>query len=557
MLKNIGNHLWLLWMCGCLLTFSAQAAEIQVSVDRNSVKLNESFQITFSASEQPDGSPDFAALETNFEILNQQRSSNMSWVNGKNSRSEQWVVNVMPKQSGDLLIPPIAFGSDRSKPLRIKVTDTPQTPSSNEDVFLEVAVTPENPYVQSQVLYTLKLFRRVQITQASLTEPEIKDAVVEKLGEDSTYSTQINGMDYWVTERQYAIFPQQSGLLTIAPLTMTAEVVTSQRPRFNGFFNRQMSETRRVSSKAITLNVQPVPKSFTGSAWLSAESLKLEESWSDTRLQSKVGEPLTRTITLTAKGTTVGQLPELSSKTPIDGIKTYPDQPVLKEDKQSDGLIAVREEKIAYIPSKAGEFTLPALTISWFNSNRQKTEIARLPEVKITALGTGNQSVTAPSSTKPQSQTDSLQTVSVSTNDNLFWQGLSGFLSLGWLLTSLLFYRHSRRKSSVDNKLIHQENEDKAEKALKVACQQHNAQSAKQALLQWGKQQFAADNLTTVASYCTESLRNEIVLLNQCLYADKSATWNGQALWQAFSKKNAIKTDIAKQDTALEPLYRL
>lgn len=548
---------WIVLLCGCLLSLSVQAAEIQVSVDRNPVSLNESFQITFSASDQPDANPDFTPLETNFEIINQQRSSNMSWVNGKSSRNEQWVVNLMAKQSGELLIPPIAFGSDSSSPMRIKVTDAPQTSSSHEDVFLDVEVTPETPYVQSQVLYTLKLFRRVQITQASLTEPEIKDAVVEKLGEDSNYTTQINGMDYWVTERKYAIFPQQSGVFTIAPLTLTAEVVTNQRPRFNGFFNRQLSETRRISSKAITLNVQPVPKSFTGPAWLSAESLKLEESWSDNRLQSKVGEPLTRTITLTAKGTTVGQLPELSDKTPIDGIKTYPDQPVLKEDKQSDGLIAIREEKIAYIPSKAGKFTLPALTINWFNSRSQKTEVARLPEITITALATGNQPVTAPPPPSAQLPADSLQTTSTATSDSLFWQGLSGCLALGWLLTSIMFYRRSRPKSSVDKKLKPKSIDGEGQKALKIACQQHNPQAAKLALLQWGKQQFAADNLTSIARYCIEPLRDEIVLLNEYLYADKSANWDGQALWQAFSKANTIKPDMDKQDTALEPLYRL
>ena len=558
MIGNNCKRSWIMLVSGCLLALSVQAAEIRVSVDRNPVSLNESIQITFTASDQPNDTPDFAPLETNFEILNQQRSSNMSWVNGKSSRNEQWVVSVMAKHSGELLIPSIAFGSDSSKPMQIKVTDAPQAPSSNEDVFLDVAIAPEHPYVQSQVLYTLKLFRRVQITQASLTEPEIKDAVVEKLGEDSTYSTQINGIDYWVTERKYAIFPQQSGLFTIAPLTLTAEIVANQRPRFNGFFNRQMTETRRVASKAVTLNVQPVPKSFTDPAWLSAESLKLEESWSDNRLQIKVGEPLTRTITLTAKGTTVGQLPELSDKTPIDGIKTYPDQPVLKEDKQSDGLIAVREEKIAYIPSKAGEFTVPALTISWFNTKNQKVEVASLPAVTIQALATGNQPiVTAPPSTQLQQQPESVQPIPVSTIDSLFWQGLSGFLTFGWLLTSLMFYRRSRHKPSSDKKLTPKAAVDEEQKALKIACQQHHPQAAKRALLQWGKQQFAADNLTSIARYCSQPLQDEIVLLNQCLYADKPTNWNGQALWQAFSKTNTIKKDMAKQDTALEPLYRL
>lgn len=547
----------LLFVCGYWLAWPAWAAEIQVSVDRNPVNLNESFQITFSASAEPDGSPDFSPLRENFEILNQQRSSNASWINGKSSRTEQWALNVMAKQAGELLIPPIAFGSDTSKPIKVMVTDAPATASSNEEVFLEVQATPEDPYVQSQVLYTLKLYRRVQITQASLNEPEIKDAVVEKLGEDSTYSTQVNGMDYWVTERKYAIFPQQSGSLTIAPLTLTAEVVSTQRPRFNGFFNRQITETRRVSSKAISLNVRPIPQEYRDPVWLSAESLELTESWSDNGLQTKEGEPLTRTIRLTAKGTTVGQLPELAGQLAIDGIKTYPDQPLLNEDKQSDGLMAVREEKIAYIPSKTGAYTLPALTISWFNSKTQKTEVARLPEVTIKALPAADASQpTAPASTSLQTQTDVATPAAPAADQVRVWQGISAFLALGWLST-LLWWQVRRKQRPVEKQAVQNTAEPHDDKALKLACKNNDPQAAKTALLNWGKHRFAADSLTGIADHCAETLRNEILALNRCLYAADPTDWQGQPLWQAFNQADSAPQDGKMQTDALQPLFRL
>ncbi|WP_230874613.1 BatD family protein [Methylomonas sp. LL1] len=558
MLKN-NRYIWLYWfLCGFLLTFQAAAAEIQVSVDRNPVNLSESFQITFSAGEPPDGSPDFAPLLQNFEILNQQRSSNVSWVNGKSSRNEQWLVSVIARQSGELLIPPIAFGADSSKPLKVVVNDAPLTTSSSDEVFLEVQVTPEKPYVQSQVLYTLKLYRRVQITQASLNDPEIKDAVVEKLGEDSTYSTQVKGMDYWVTERKYAIFPQQSGIFTIEPLTLTAEVVANQNPRFNGFFNRQITESRRVSSKAITLNVQPVPASFTGPAWLSAESLELSQSWSDDRLQGKVGEPLTRTIKLTAKGATVGQLPELAGQSGIDGIKTYPDQPLLREDKSSDGLNAVREEKIAYISSKPGEYTLPALTINWFNTKTQKTEVAHLAEVRIKALATEDSQPAATAPSQAQIEPGHQQASPVSATDgNLLWQALSGFLGLGWLLTMVWFFRDKRQKSPVDKMPVVEAARLDQQTALKKACQQNNPHAAKQALLDWGRRQFAADNLTAVADCCSGPLSEEILALNHVLYSGEQQAWDGEALWRAFSKQDSTPNKNPIESDTLQPLYRL
>ncbi|MBS4052942.1 MAG: protein BatD [Methylomonas sp.] len=552
---------WLLAVSGWLLACAALAADIRVSIDRNPVGLNESFQITFTAAETPDGNPDFTPLRANFEILNQERSTNMSWVNGKSSRTEQWVVSVMAKQPGELLIPPIAFGADSSQPGKVSVSDASQAqPGGNDEVFLTVEVTPDKPYVQSQVLYTLKLYRRVQITQASLNDPEIKDALVEKLGDDSTYSTQINGMDYWVTERKYAIFPQQSGLFTIAPLTLTAEVVSNannRRPRFNGFFNRQMTETRRVSSDAITLNVLPVPPSFTDPAWLSAESLELKETWSAQSLQTKVGEPLTRTITLTAKGATVGQLPELSKPPAIQGIKTYPDQPLLKEDKQSDGLIAVREEKIAYIAGQPGRYTLPALAISWFNTKTQQTEVARLPALELTALGASGNSQAAMPDAQPQQQPAAEAPGPDVSGNALFWQALSGFLGLGWLTHLLWLYRRAKIPRVSEPLQSEKQAKSDRQKPLKTACLHNNPQAAKQALLEWGRQHFAADNLTALADRCAEPLRAEIQLLNQYLYSAAQTDWDGRPLWDAFSKTGIAAKTHSEPDEVLAPLYKI
>ncbi|OAI07467.1 hypothetical protein A1353_07245 [Methylomonas methanica] len=566
MINSMHKHYCAGILFGLLMLLSAaiQAAEIQVAVDRNPVGLNESFQITFTASDDPDGNPDFAPLQENFEILSQQRSSNSSWVNGKSSRSEQWIVRAMAKQAGELFIPPIAFGADSSKPLKLVVNENTAAPQGNDDIFLEVAATPEQPYVQSQVLYTLKLFRKVQITQASLSEPEIKDALVEKLGEDSTYATQIKGVDYWVTERKYAIFPQQSGVFTIAPLILNAEYMSNQRqPRFNGFFNRPDTETRRVASKAITLNVQAVPASFKGPNWLSAESVTLSETWSDAGLQTKVGEPLTRTLTLSAKGATVGQLPELLDKTAIDGIKTYPDQPVLKEDKESDGLTALREEKIAFIPSKPGEYTLPALDIAWFNTKTQRMETAHLPSVKLKALASAEDAqASAPpaAATVPQEPATSQVTTSpitvTSSSDTRIWQAVSATLALGWLLTIVVLYRRPSAKGSTA-KRVELVPETALEKTLKRACWENNPQAAKQALLQWGKAEFGAESLGAIAAYCAEALREEILALNRLLYSGRNRDWQGQNLWQAFSAKPTAVSSDGKNGDGLEPLFKI
>ena len=556
------NHCLLLLFCSCLLTWPAVAAEIQVSVDRNPINLNDSFQITFSASEQPDGNPDFAPLQDNFEILNQQRSSNVSWVNGKVSRTEKWIVSAMAKQAGEFLIPSIAFGSDTSKPLKVTIKGAPQSAFHNDEIFLDVQASPEKPYVQSQVLYTLRIYFRVQISESRLSDLEIKDALIEQLGQDTSYRTQIHGVEYGVLERKYAIFPQQSGLFTIAPLTLTAEVVSGRQSRFNGFFNRQFTETRRVSSKALTINVLPVPRSFHGSNWLSAESLELTESWSDKSLQTKVGEPLTRTIRLAAKGTTVGQLPELLGQESHNGLKSYPDQPVLNENKQSDGLIAIREEKVAFIPSRTGDFTLPELKIPWFNTKTQRTEIAHLPSITLHALPASVASSHRSNTSAPsESATTEVEPTIQQGHDAGYWPWVSGVLALGWLSHVLWLYR--RRGSVVvekDSKAGQNIMASNAEIRLKKACAINDSESARQALLAWGHAQFGISNLSALANVCNEPLATEIEHLNRHLYASEVEPWTGQSLWTTFARHNKElqKQPSSEQDSVeLEPLFKL
>lgn len=540
------------------------AAQISVSFDRNPVSLDESFQIIFTADDTPDSDPDFGPLEQDFEILGQSQSSNSSWINGKSSKTIQWTLNVMAKHPGSLVVPEVKFGDDVSRPASIMVTQggANKAVNTNDDLFLEVEANPQSPYVQSQVLYTVRLYRRVEIAQAALSEPELGDAVIEKLGDDSSYNTQIDGVDYLVTERKYAIFPQKSGSVTVKPLILTAEVVANSRPNFNGFFNSQTTRTKKISSKSVTLEVKPAPATFTGKHWISAEQLVLKEEWSGDNQQMKVGEPLTRTLTLLAKGTTVGQLPELNAGKIDDQLKTYPDQPVLQEQKKPEGLIAFREEKIAIIPSKAGFYKLPAIEIPWFNSQSQKMEVAKIPETTITALETAGTQVApvAPVARTPVQQPQKAEAITPVTNQpqqKNIWLWVSVFLGSGWLLT--LAYLLIKRPAK---KPLAEKNEPEIRladsvKSLKKACADNNAMAAKDALLAWGRQKYGAASLGAIAELSDARLRDEILHLNQVLYGKTAGQWQGKKLFQAFVENKAREKMAATDDDKLEPLYRL
>jgi hypothetical protein len=557
-----------LWLAG--FSTNVFATDITVSLDRSPVSVDESFQIIFTASESPDADPDFSPLEQDFTIQNQSQNSRTEFVNGKLNRILQWAVTVMANDSGNLIIPVIKFGSDSSPALKIVVSpsSTNNKTSRDDDLYLEVSVNTEKPFIESQVLYTVKLFRRVDLAKANLSEPELNDAVIEKLADDTNYTTQVSGVTYVVIERKYAIFPQKSGAAIIKPLILTADTVARSR-QANSFFNSQITQRRIIKSNFITLNVQPIPENTENSHWLTAENVELSQTWSGDTAKMKVGEPLTRTVKLVARGSTIGQIPELNN-TKIDAqLKAYSDQPVLHEDKTVAGIVANREEKIAFIPAKDGNYTLPEIQILWFNTQSQKIEIATLPEMSLTVIAGENMPQVTETPVADEQKTILSPTEEITSLPSLhgggldmllIWQSIAIFSTLGWLITlGFLLFKHKNTPKNVP-----EIQESPAEISLKIsvknlkkACEANDKDAAKTALLDWGKLQFDEIGLGAIAPHCEARLRDEILKLNATLYAKEPQTWQGRELFKTFSENNA-RGKLAKSKTdALKPLYEI
>lgn len=546
-----------------LLSTNAFAVTVNVSVDRNPVSINDSFKLIFSSSESPDDDPDFSPLEKDFQILNQQKSSQSSWVNGQSTKSISWTLDVMAKQVGELQIPVISFGDDVTAPLTIKVLAAALQSdiNPNDELYLEVSATPEKAYIQAQILYTVRLFQRVNITQAALSEPKAGNAIVEKLGDDTQYNKLVNGVQYRVTERKYAIFPQQSGPLDISALELTAQVVTSSpRSRFGSIFDSQRTQTKRVFSKVLTLDVLAAPSNFKAAHWLAAEQLHLQQTWSNDDMSVTVGEPLTRTLTLLGKGITSSQLPELSLDGTHAALKMYPDQAVVKDKMNPDGVIAFKEQKIALIPSQAGQYRLPAIEIPWFNTQTEKLETASIPAVTITAVAKNIAINPTPTSSQvevPMFQSPQLD-APITAADNDYWQWVALLFGLGWLLTVLWIgwsrFKGGKAKSNaVDQQLPVKQ----AIKELQKACAANEPKKAKLALLDWGRAQYNDSKLESIALKCSADCQAEIKQLNQSLYAKNGTNWDGSKLAQLVIEHSSKLQKKGEQDDMLEPLHRL
>lgn len=543
-----------------MLPLGIFAAQIEISIAPQTLRMNEAFQLTFTVKGSTDGVPNFSPLNKHFEVLNQRQSSQSSWTNGRTTQSVSWVLKLMPRKQGTVEIPAISFGEDASQPLELKIEA-----EQSVAMFLKVATSPESPYVQSQIIYTWQFYRRadIELTNARMNEPQVENSVHLKLGDNRQFATRLDGEEYVVTEGRYAIFPQKSGTLHIPALEITAEVLDRDARKNGSFFSFQRTTARRATSDAVDVKVLPIPLSYTVSPWLAAQQLELSEKWSNKSSQLQVGESLTRTISLRATGALKSQLPELNIALDDTGITAYADQPLLAEQALSEGVSALRQEKIAIVAARAGQYVLPEIEVSWFNTQTGEMEIAHLPSRNLTVvaapgqLNTGEvQQAIGVSDSRPDESLTGTQEVSENREGERFWKVLSAFLAAGWALTIAFWWAGKEKKPGVDttgqSKRLAV---NKIQAELKAACNENNAPAARQALMSWSKFEYQSDALSAIYPNCSLELQQQIALLERTLYSGSGLSWKGSDLWEAFKLSFSLEGVKAKDETPLEPLY--
>ena len=527
---------WWVLLSSLVLYSGLAGAAITVSIDRSPARVNESFQLYFEADGSVDGDPDFSPLQQYFSILNKNQSSNISVINGNYKRSTKWTLQVMPQQSGTFIVPAISFGSEKSRPFEVKVSQARQPTASDDDgPQFEFIADKTSLYVQSQVVVTLRLISDTDISDYKIGEMDFNgmDVVVEDLGDIAQYQTKIDDRAYLVLEKKYALFPQQSGTLTIEPIPAAIQLGGRSRSLFDPFQNS--GQVVRLQSLPISLEILTKAESFKAPHWLPSTGIQLSEDWQGELEQLSAGIPITRTITMTAEGLTAAQLPELVQQE-VQGINQYPDKPTQKDRRSGAGVVGKRQQKIALIATKGGQYTIPEISIPWWNLETDQMEYARIPSRVIEVQSVTETASNAELDSKPGPLETNQVTVVSPARVNYFWVWLSAFLAAGWILSVLAWWfgrkdltgRQTEKMKAAGTSL------SRASRRLRQACTSNKPLEARDAILIWAtalKPERGFTNLNQVARDFDYLLKPLIDDLNQGLYSQSVGEWNGQDLW--------------------------
>lgn len=330
-------------------------------------------------------------------------SSSMRIINGKrsSSRSTIFTYTFLAEKEGNYIIPEASVEIDgatyRTTARRIKVfsqgTAAEESTSadgsiSNDDLYIVATPSKQRVYEQEAVTVNYKLYSRLENPQfTNITFPDYEGFVqyVQNNGSNAQFQAeQVNGKLYYTANfHSVVLHPQRSGKLTIKPaefeMLVSMPISNPQRSIFDAFFDNFQQVSKKIRTKPITIEVQPLPspkpEGFNGAVgqfYISSEI--------PTKVL-KTNESFTMKITLEGRGNIkLAQIPE-----PLfpEGFETY-DPKETDETEVSGGQTRGSKSKEFFaVPRHVGDFVIPAIPFVYFDPSKGSYQSITVPETKL------------------------------------------------------------------------------------------------------------------------------------------------------------------------------
>lgn len=445
-----------------LTTTVAHTANVKAWLDRPVIEWGETVTLNIESDDTSGGQPDLSVLRGDFDIVQQSSSSqtttNTSTSTRKSSSTTIWAVAIKAKAPGIFTIPAISIQGKQTEPLTLRVNQPKpesqdEAAHAGEDIFLLASVDDDQPYVQQNVLYTIKLYHKINIYNPKVSLPSNKPSIImQEVGKGLQYTTQVGNDIYRVIERRFAFQFSQSGAHTLAPSVLEGQMVSNRADMFGRpYGGKQFTK----HSPSVTLNVRPIPVAAK-QPFLPATSMQLLLDSGTMPTSVTVGEPLSINLRLRAEGLSADQLPTLTLPN-MAQASVYPDKPIRQDLKANDRLASRISRGFAIVPSQAGTLVIPPVRIAWWNTATNQAETASWPGASIRVLpadqtASGNSSATnnpsASNASATQTTTDGALIASNMPNNEASkstWKYLAFAGFALWLVTLLLWWRQTAR----------------------------------------------------------------------------------------------------------------
>ncbi|NIK42243.1 BatD family protein [Xanthomonas arboricola] len=385
-----------------LLTCAPVGAVTRAWLDRDSANAGDVVMLNIE-TDQRGVDPDYTPLRNDFALGAKSANQQMQVTNGSVTVRALFGVVLTPRKSGELIVPAIRVGNERTEPLRLQVgasaSDAGSSASGaaaaaqgNEDAFVQTQVDDPQPYVQQSVGVVVRLYFATQLASGELDLEAPDGASLQRIGDDVSSVKVLNNRQYNVVERRYLLVPERSGRLVLPSARFNGRSVGGF---FDDYFGRGNGELS-ARSASIPLQVRAQPANAP-QPWLPLRSLQLR--YTTTPQRATAGEAAQLVVEASARGATQAQFPELPTPS-VPDAQVFAEPPQYEE-RFVDGSPQLRlTRRYSIVPNRAGPLVVPGLQVAWWDVGAAAAKTAALPDLTLdVAAGSGAFAAPAPAPT--------------------------------------------------------------------------------------------------------------------------------------------------------------
>ncbi|WP_238131998.1 BatD family protein [Vibrio cincinnatiensis] len=429
---------WLMLLLSTL-SLSAHASTLSATVSKNKVVKNEVFQLRIISDRpsKPDAI-DFHTLENDFFTSRPSFASSVNIVNGERSQRSEWTLSLAANRLGIITIPSFELDGQKTQPIAIQVTADEQAPNTEQLIEMHSTLSRNTLYPQESTQLHIRLLiktdvRRLQNPQ--LTPPSVEGMTLTPVSEAKQYQTVIDGVEVTVLEQDFRLTAEKAGQFHLTEAKFQGSLIYNHR-----YDNGTRIIPFTTTPKTYSITVEDKPTDYQG-AWLPTSQLTLTEQWQDSQgspithspYSIKVGEAISREITLQVAGLSPEQLPKLTLSYP-EAIRVYEEKPQITTQDNGETVMTVKH---VLIPRRSGEVSLPKMSLNWWNTKTKQQQVSQTSDLTLIIAENENEEATPLATNVTSSSAHSVEII----KDAGWWPYLTLFFALLWLITALLAWR--------------------------------------------------------------------------------------------------------------------
>ncbi|PPT77955.1 hypothetical protein XaplCFBP3122_04800 [Xanthomonas arboricola pv. populi] len=423
-----------------LLTGAPVGAVTRAWLDRDSADAGDVVMLNIE-TDQRGVDPDYTPLRNDFALGAKSANQQMQVTNGSVTVRALFGVVLTPRKSGELIVPAIRVGNERTEPLRLQVgasasdagssaAGTAAAAQGNEDAFVQTQVDDPQPYVQQSVGVVVRLYFATQLASGELDLEAPDGASLQRIGDDVSSVKVLNNRQYNVVERRYLLVPERSGRLVLPSARFNGRSVGGF---FDDYFGRGNGELS-ARSASIPLQVRAQPANAP-QPWLPLRSLQLR--YTTTPQRATAGEAAQLVVEASARGATQAQFPELPTPS-VPDAQVFA-EPAQYEERFVDGSPQLRlTRRYSIVPNRAGPLVVPGLQVAWWDVGAAAAKTAALPDLTLdVAAGSGAFAAPAPTPAASPSPDNAAPTAAAGTLS--LQQPAATQPPWGWIAAAIVF----------------------------------------------------------------------------------------------------------------------